>query len=59
MDIPAGDPIWSPDGSTLVIRPKRDGDAEIYKVNADGAGTSINITKQSGDDSFPSWSPLP
>ena len=31
-------PVWSPDGRKLAFVSDRDGDAEVYVMNADGSG---------------------
>jgi CSLREA domain-containing protein len=53
----AYDPAWSPDGSQIAFSSNRDGNHEIYVVNADGSGLT-NLTKFSpASDSDPAWSP--
>jgi TolB protein len=49
-------PAWSPDGRKLAFVSERDGNAEIYVMNADGSGQE-NLTRQPASDSHPSWSP--
>jgi TolB protein len=49
-------PEWSPDGRKLAFVSERDGNAEIYVVNADG-GEQENLTRQPSSDSHPRWSP--
>jgi Tol biopolymer transport system component len=49
-------PAWSPDGRKLAFVSERDGNAEIYVVNADG-GEQENLTRQPANDSHPRWSP--
>ena len=49
-------PAWSPDGSKIAFYSTRDGDAEIYVMDANG----LNQTRRTfsvGDDAHPSWSP--
>ncbi len=47
---------WSPDGSRISFFSDRDGNAEIYVMNADGSGQT-NLTNNSGEDYDPVWSP--
>ena len=53
-------PTWSPDGKQIAFASSRDGDSDIYAMNADGG----NVTKLTHDDtnrpafdSAPAWSP--
>ena len=46
------DPTWSPDGSRIAFRSQRDGNDEIYVMNANGT-CQMNITHNSLAD----WSP--
>jgi TolB protein len=48
-------PAWSPDGRKLAFVSRRDGNAEIYVMNADGSAQE-NLTRQPASDSHPSWS---
>jgi Tol biopolymer transport system component len=48
-------PAWSPDGRKLAFVSRRDGNSEIYVMNADG-GEQENLTRQPASDSHPSWS---
>ena len=48
-------PAWSPDGRKLAFVSQRDGNAEIYVMNADGSAQE-NLTRQPANDSHPSWS---
>lgn len=46
--------VWSPDSSQLVFLSDRDGNVELYKMNADGTNPT-RLTDASGVDSFPDW----
>ena len=48
-------PAWSPDGRKLAFVSRRDGNSEIYVINADGNGQE-NLTQHPARDSHPSWS---
>ncbi len=52
------DPTWSPDGSKIVFTSSREGNAEIYIMNADGSG-QVRITNSADAESSPSWNPVP
>jgi Tol biopolymer transport system component len=49
-------PQWSPDGRTIAFRSDRDGNDEIYVVNADGTELR-RLTHNSKSDGGPLWSP--
>ena len=49
-------PRWSPDGSMIVFESTRDGNREIYRMNADGTAQT-RLTTDPGLDSSPDWSP--
>lgn len=49
-------PSWSPDGTRIAITSNRDGNPELYVMNADGSGVR-RITKHPGIDTSPTWSP--
>ena len=51
------DAVWSPDGDRITFVSRRDGQTEVYVMDADGAN-QINLTKDSdARDERPSWSP--
>jgi WD40-like Beta Propeller Repeat len=45
---------WSPDSSVIAFTAERDGQREIYRMNADGSGQK-RLTNSGGEQ--PSWSP--
>jgi TolB protein len=49
-------PAWSPDGRRIVFTSTRDGDPEVYVMNADGSEPR-RLTTTAGRDAHPSWSP--
>ena len=49
-------PVWSPDGRRIAFVSDRDGDWEIYVMNADGSGQK-RLTNSPGIERNPSWSP--
>jgi TolB protein len=51
-----GSPAWSPDGTRIAFYSERDGNAEIYVMNADGSGVT-RLTNTSADEGYPAWSP--
>jgi TolB protein len=53
---PRGDLAWSPDGRRIAFDSDRDGNFEVYVVNAGGSGQR-NLTRKPGFDSDPVWSP--
>ncbi len=57
-DIPTNDSdaAWSPDGRRIAFTSDRDGNAEIYVMNADGSGQT-RLTDNSAWDDAPQWSP--
>ena len=50
------DPSWSPDGSKIAFTSTRDGNEQIYVMDADGS-SQTNISNNSENEDFPSWSP--
>jgi Tol biopolymer transport system component len=51
-----GFPDWSPDGTLIAFNSRRDGNNEIYLMNADGSN-QVRLTDNPADDFAPSWSP--
>jgi Tol biopolymer transport system component len=49
-------PAWSPDGTKIAFDSMRDGNAEIYIMNADGSAQT-RITQNSAGDMFTVWQP--
>jgi Tol biopolymer transport system component len=49
-------PSWSPDGSRIVFATNRDGNYEIYVMNADGT-QPLRLTVTSASENSPAWSP--
>lgn len=47
---------WSPDGKRLAFISERDGDWDIYTMDADG-GNVVQLTNDPAFDTFPIWSP--
>jgi Tol biopolymer transport system component len=58
LEISASDssPSWSLDGNRIVFHSNRDGNWEIYVMNADGSNQT-RLTDNPVDDGAPSWSP--
>jgi len=49
-------PCWSPDGKKIAFAAKKDGNRDIFYMNADGSNIT-RLTTNPGDDVNPSWSP--
>jgi Tol biopolymer transport system component len=49
-------PAWSPDSTKIAFQSYRDGNWEIYVMNADGS-EQIRLTHNFGEDTLPNWSP--
>ena len=49
-------PAWSPDGTQMAFTSNRDGQAEVYVMNADGKDLR-RLTTHPGIDTSPTWSP--
>jgi Tol biopolymer transport system component len=50
------DPAWSPDGRKLAFVSDRDGNSEVYVMNANGSG-QWSLTRNPAFDADPAWSP--
>ncbi len=55
-DDKSGGPAWSPDGSRIAYGSTKDGNPEIYVMNADGTGEE-RLTDNFDFDGWPTWSP--
>ena len=52
------EPAFSPGGGKVVFSSDRDGDYDLYVVNADGSGEPRRLTNYPGDERSPDWQPL-
>ena len=50
------EPEWSADGNVIVFSSNRDGNQELYAINADGTGEE-RLTNSAGDQTMPAWRP--
>jgi TolB protein len=48
---------WSPGGTRIACQTDRDGDFEIYVMNADGSGQTNLTNNPAAHDISPTWSP--
>ena len=48
---------WSPDGTRIAFETDRDGDFEIYVMNADGSGQTNLTNNPAACDISPTWPP--
>jgi Tol biopolymer transport system component len=51
------DPDWSPDGRRIAFASNRDGDFDIYVMDADGKNVVPLTHDRQADDADPDWSP--
>jgi TolB protein len=51
-----GWPAWSPNGQMIAFVSVRDGNSEVYVMNANGSGQR-NLTRNAAEDLLPAWSP--
>ena len=49
-------PAWSPDGTQMAFTSNRDGNPELYVMDADGTNV-LRLTTHPGIDTTPTWSP--
>lgn len=50
-------PTWSPDGSKIAFRSRRDVNSELYVMNADGSNPVRLTNNPAFDGEIPAWSP--
>ena len=50
------DPVWAPDGSSIVFTSERAGSADLYRVKPDGSGLE-QLTNDPAYDDQPAFSP--
>jgi len=53
---PSMQPAWSPDGRQIAFASLRDGDWDIYVMNANGSDQRL-LTNNDDTDAYPAWSP--
>ncbi|MFS4449494.1 amidohydrolase family protein [Maribacter sp. 2307UL18-2] len=51
-----GQPAWSPDGAYLVYTTWKKGGGHLYRVNVEGRARPVQLTKEPGIYTHPSWS---
>ncbi len=50
-------PAWSPDGRRLAVTLTRDGNSQLYLINADGSGTPVRLTQSAAIDTEANFAP--
>ena len=50
-------PAWSPDGQEITFQSQRDGNFEVYVMNADGTAPRNLTRNPANQDGSPAWSP--
>jgi TolB protein len=50
----AVDPFWSPDDTRVVFQSDKDGNEDLYVINADGSGLR-RVTNDPARDNIPVW----
>jgi len=55
--LPDANPTWSPDGTKIAFTSFRDGNNEIYVMNAANGSEQTNLTSNPASDSQPDFSP--
>lgn len=50
-------PQWSPDGTRITFASARDGNAQIYAMDADGSNV-VRLTNTTAMEDLPNWQPL-
>lgn len=53
-----GSPAFAPDGTKIAFHSHRDGNQEIYVMNADGTAQT-NLTQNPASETAPDWQPAP
>jgi Tol biopolymer transport system component len=49
-------PTWSPNGRKIAFTSDREGDDEVYVMNANGTG-QLRLTHNPGNEILPVWAP--